>query len=111
MTADTKYFKDTDSQKVILVRKRKDIFELEYITRDNHNWQKTCANHSYEREFYLGQGNGCLLQITTEEAIRIMEGYGVNHGCKPSRVNITLTNGADAEDIADAVSVFLKNKK
>lgn len=111
MDADIKYFKDADSPSVILIRKRRDMFELEYITEDNHNWQKTSKNHPYEREFYLGQGNNSLFPITLDEAKKIMKADGVQQAEKSVKINITTTNGANAEDISDAIGEFLKNVK
>ena len=72
----TVYFENVDVPDTI-VRKRSGIFELEYISKKNPVWTKTLPNSSYEREFYFGEGNCCLFQITCEEAKRRLAEWGV----------------------------------
>lgn len=72
----TVYFENVDVPDTI-VRKRPNVFELEYIFKENLNWIKTLPNSSYEREYYLGEGNGCLFSITYEEAKRRLAEWGV----------------------------------
>lgn len=76
MKEGTKYFKDLDSPDII-VRKRPDIFELEYCSVKNPKWKKTQPNSSYEREFYFGEGNCCLFEISQEEAKEKLLAMGV----------------------------------
>lgn len=71
------YFKDADASDTI-VRKRPEVRELEYISRERPVWTKTKPNSAYEREFYLGEGNNCLFDITYEEAKRRLEEWGIN---------------------------------
>lgn len=72
----TRYFKNVDVPDTI-VRKRPSLFELEYISKSNPVWTKTTANHSFEREYYLGEGNCCLFSISYEEAKQILAEWGV----------------------------------
>ena len=72
----TIYFEDVDKNNTI-VRKKPSIFELEYISKQNPTWQKTLPNSSYEREYYLGEGNCCLFEITYEEAKKRLAEWGV----------------------------------
>lgn len=76
MKKETLYFKNVDVPDTI-VRKRPELFELEYISKKNPVWQKTSPNSSYEREFYFGEGNGCLFDITYEEARSRLAEWGV----------------------------------
>lgn len=71
------YFEDADVSDAI-VRKRPGVWELEYISHKCPVWKKTLPNSSYEREFYLGEGNGCLLDITFEEAKRRLTEWGID---------------------------------
>ena len=73
---ETLYFWNVDVPDAI-VRKRPELFELEYISKKNPVWQKTSPNSSYEREFYFGEGNGCLFDITYEEARSRLAEWGV----------------------------------
>lgn len=75
MRCDVSYFEDVDSRDTI-VRKRAGVFELEYISKKNPVWTKAEPNSSYEREFYLGEGNCCLFGISCEEAERRMKEWG-----------------------------------
>ncbi len=72
----TIYFENVDVADTI-VRKRPELFELEYISKNNPVWRKTLSNSSYEREFYFGEGNGCLFDITYEEAKRRLTEWGI----------------------------------
>ena len=76
MQKETIYFEDADIPDTI-VRKRPDIFQLEYISRKNPVWTKTLPNSSYEREYYLGEGNCCLFHISYEEVQRRLAKWGV----------------------------------
>ncbi|MEL7648791.1 MAG: hypothetical protein AAGU76_11900 [Sedimentibacter sp.] len=69
-----RYFRDVDSGNI--VRKKEDKFQLEYIQKNYLIWQETTADSSYEREFYLGEGNTCLFDITHEEAQKILNSWG-----------------------------------
>lgn len=70
------YFENVDRPDTI-VRKRPNVFELEYISRQYPEWKKTLPNSSYEREYYLGEGNSCLFSISYEEAKKRLEEWGV----------------------------------
>ena len=72
----TLYFKDLEMPDRI-VRKRPELFELEYISKDSPVWIKTSPNSSYEREFYFGEGNNCLFRITVEEAEALLFALGI----------------------------------
>ena len=76
MSQSTVYFENVDRQDTI-IRKRPKVFELEYISRECPKWQKTTPNSSYEREYYLGEGNCCLFRISYEEAKKRLEEWGV----------------------------------
>lgn len=76
MKKETVYFENVDITDTI-VRKRPELFELEYISKSNPVWRKTLPNSSYEREYYFGEGNGCLFDITYEEAKRRLAEWGV----------------------------------
>lgn len=69
-----RYFRDVDSGNI--VRKKEDKFQLEYIQKNYLIWQETTAGSSYEREFYFGEGNTCLFDITREEAQKILNSWG-----------------------------------
>lgn len=43
------------------------MFELEYISKERPYWLKTVKDHSYEREYYFGEGNTCLFNISFKE--------------------------------------------
>lgn len=60
---ETEFFIDIDRKKTI-VRKRKNLFELEVISKENPQWIKTTKDSSYEREYYFGGGNACLFNIS-----------------------------------------------
>lgn len=66
-----KYFRDVDTNKI--VRKLDGQLELEYISKESPRWTKTYKDHSYEREYYFGQGNTCLFDISLEEVIKQFE--------------------------------------
>ena len=70
------YFRDVDYPDVI-VRKRREIFELEYIPKWHPIWEKTEPDSPYEREFYFGEGDNCLSPITYEEARVTLAEWGV----------------------------------
>ena len=76
MNERTVYFEDADRENVI-VRKRCDEFALEYISQNHPVWQQALPNSSYEREFYLGEGNCCLFSISYEEAKKRLAEWGV----------------------------------
>ena len=67
MITKTIYFEDADHPDTI-VRKRVNAHALEYISKQNPSWKQAAPNSSYEREFYLGEGNCCLFSITYDEA-------------------------------------------
>ena len=70
------YFENSDCPDTV-IRKRPEIFELEYISPRTPEWTKTRPNSSYEREYYLAQGNCCLVDITYEEAKDRMARWGI----------------------------------
>ena len=72
MNQRTVYFENADRPDTI-VRKRPNVFELEYISRQCSEWKKAAPNSSYEREYYLGEGNCCLFHISEEEAKKRLE--------------------------------------
>ena len=65
-----KYFRDVDSG--IIVRKPDEGMHLEYTYNDLLKWKQTEPNSKYEREYWLGEGNMCLFDITEKEAISII---------------------------------------
>jgi len=69
-----RYFRDVDTGNI--VRKKEEKFELEYIQKNILKWRETLADSSYEREFYFGEGNTCLFDITYEEAQKILSSWG-----------------------------------
>lgn len=71
---DTAYFEDADNPD-ILVRRRADAAGLEYISKTRPVWAECGAGSSYEREYYLAQGNCCLFDISREEAERRIEAW------------------------------------
>ena len=75
MNQRTVYFENADRPDTI-VRKRPNVFELEYISRQFPEWKKAAPNSSYEREYYLGEGNCCLFHISEEEAKKRLEEWG-----------------------------------
>jgi len=72
----TKYFKDVDSKSTI-VRKRPHMVELEYISKEKPFWIKTVKDHSYEREYYFGEGNTCLFDISFDDVVKKFKEYGI----------------------------------
>lgn len=76
MTTRTIYFEDADHPDRI-IRKRPRVYELEYISNQDSAWKKAAPNSSYEREYYLGEGNCSLFSITYEEAKRRLADWGV----------------------------------
>lgn len=63
------YFEDVNQKGNVIVKKELGTFYLEYISKINPVWKATAPNSSYEREYYLGQGNTCLFDITEAEAL------------------------------------------
>lgn len=76
MRKNTSYFENVDNPDII-IRKQADMFELEYICPKNPVWTKTQPNSSYEREYYLGEGNCCLFSITYEEVRKRLAKWGI----------------------------------
>ena len=68
-----KYFKDVDTG--WLVRESSKGYGLEYIYKGASDWIQVESNHSYEREYYLGQGDNCLFDITEEEALKLIASW------------------------------------
>ncbi|MBQ9976277.1 MAG: hypothetical protein IJP16_07175 [Clostridia bacterium] len=64
------YFRDANTG--FIVRKPDEGMHLEYTYDDFSNWIQTEPDSSYEREYWLGEGNSCLFDITEEEAIAII---------------------------------------
>lgn len=71
----TKYFLD-DNYDTILLRKRDGLFELEFINKNYLQWRHIIGESSYEREYYIGQGNNCLTRITEVKAFEILKSWG-----------------------------------
>ncbi len=76
MSEKTIYFENADRDDIV-IRKRPGMFELEIISPRHDGWTKTLPNSSYEREYYLGEGNCCMFPISYEEAKEKMARYGV----------------------------------
>ena len=76
MQRKTIYWENVDVPDII-VRKCPNVFGLEYVSKDNPKWIKALPNSSYEREYYLGDGNCCLYGITYEEAKRRLAEWGM----------------------------------
>lgn len=64
------YFRDINTG--FIVRKPDEGMHLEYTYDDFSNWTQTEPDSSYEREYWFGEGNSCLFDITEEEAIAIV---------------------------------------
>lgn len=75
MEDNTRYFIDLDTPNT-LVRKRADMFELEFLSARHPVWTVTQKDSAYEREYYLGEGNNCLIPITREEAAEKLAVWG-----------------------------------
>ena len=71
----TIYFKDVNTGRI--VRKREDEIALEYIFPNAKGWTLTEKDHSYEREYYLGEGNTSLFDISEEEAYAVIKKWGL----------------------------------
>ena len=71
----TIYFQDVNTGRI--VRKREDAFALEYISKNAEEWIVTGQDHPYEREYYLGEGNSCLFDISEEEAYHTIKLWGL----------------------------------
>ena len=71
------YFEDADVPDTI-VRKCPGNWGLEYISKAKPVWRIAPPNSAYEREFYLGEGNNCLFDITYEETSRRLAEWGLN---------------------------------
>ena len=65
-----KYFRDVNTD--FIVRKPDESVHLEYTYDDLSEWTQTEYDSSYEQEYYFGQGNTWLFDITEEEAIDII---------------------------------------
>ena len=72
-----KYFRDVDTG--FIVRKPDEGMHLEYTYNDFSNWTQTEPDSSYEREYWLGEGNTCLFNIAEEEAISIISSRAQNN--------------------------------
>lgn len=64
------YFRDVNTG--FIVRKPDEGMHLEYTYDDFSNWTQTEPDSLYEREYWLGEGNSCLFDITEEEAVAII---------------------------------------
>lgn len=73
----TIYFKDVNSDRI--VRKRENEFALEFIFQNADGWAMTEKDHSYEREYYFGEGNTCLFDISEEEAYNTVKQWGLEN--------------------------------
>lgn len=67
------YFRDVD--KGYIVRKPDEGMHLEYTFKGAGGWFKTEPDSSYEREYWLGEGNTCLFNITEEEALKTISSW------------------------------------
>ena len=68
-----KYYRDVDRGRI--VRKPEEGMHLEYIFKGATDWIKTTYNHSYEREYWFGEGNTCLFDISEEDAMSIIASW------------------------------------
>ena len=68
-----KYYRDVDTGRI--VRKLEDSIHLEYIFKGSTDWIKTKYNDSYEREYWFGEGNTCLFDISEEDAMSIIASW------------------------------------
>ena len=68
-----KYFRDVDKGRI--VRTVDDSFRLEYLSKGADSWTRTEHDHPYEREYWLGEGNCCLFDISEEEALKIINSW------------------------------------
>lgn len=62
-----KYFRDVDNGNI--VRKPDEGMYLEYTFKGAKGWLKTEPDSSYEREYWLGEGNTCLFDLDEDEAL------------------------------------------
>lgn len=62
-----KYFRDVDKNNI--VRKSDEGMFLEYTFKGAKGWLKTEPDSSYEREYWLGEGNTCLFDLDESEAL------------------------------------------
>ena len=64
------YFRDVNTG--FIVRKPDEGMHLECTYDDFSEWTQTEPDSSYEREYWFGEGNMCLFDITEEEAFAII---------------------------------------
>lgn len=65
-----KYFRDVDTG--TLVRKRDHYAKLEQYVQQKNEWCDVSDDSSYAREYYLGQGNTCLFDISEEDVLKLI---------------------------------------
>lgn len=63
-----------------LLRKRPHVFCFDIMSSDDPVWREGHGETSYEREYYIGQGNNCLKHVSETEAKRIAEKWGGEFG-------------------------------
>lgn len=68
-----KYFRDVDKGRI--VRVPEEGMHLEYIFKGASDWILTEYDHPYEREYWLGEGNTCLFDISEEDALKIISSW------------------------------------
>lgn len=69
-----KYFRDVDKNNI--VRKPDEGMLLEYTFKGAKGWLKTEPDSSYEREYWLGEGNTCLFDLDESEALAEILSWG-----------------------------------
>ncbi len=73
------FFKDVSSKSIVLVKWNNEKTQLERLHESSPEWRYVGSNSSYEREFYLGQGNNCLDEISEDEFISILREWNKEH--------------------------------
>ena len=69
-----RYFRDVDKNNI--VRKPDEGMFLEYTFKGAKGWLKTEPDSSYEREYWLGEGNTCLFDLDESEALAEILSWG-----------------------------------
>lgn len=69
-----KYFRDVEKHNI--VRKPDEGMFLEYTFKGAKGWIKTEPDSSYEREYWLGEGNTCLFDLDEDKALAEILSWG-----------------------------------
>lgn len=69
-----KYYRDVDKGNI--VRKPDEGMFLEYTFKGAKGWLRTEPDSSYEREYWLGEGNTCLFDLDEDKALAEILSWG-----------------------------------